>query len=401
MTDRERRGPLRDIKVIDVATMIAGPTATQILGDFGADVIKVEHPSIPDALRSHGRSADGDSFWWKQISRNKRSVGIDLSTDEGAALLVRLVEQADVLVEGFRPGTMERFGLPWERLHQANPRLIMVRVSGFGQSGPYRRRPAFGTLIEAMSGFAHLTGEADRPPALPPFGLADSIAGISAALGVMMALYSRNESGVGQVIDLAILETMISALGPLAAEYEALGVIGRRSGNRSENNAPRNTYLTADGRWIALSSSSLSIAQRLVSLVGRADLCEEPWFQTGSGRAAHADLLDEVVGTWIKEHALDEVMEAFEREGVAGAPVYDIAQLVTDPQVVARNTFIDVPDPDAGTVKQPNLLFRMSDTPGAVMYAGRPFGADTDAVLGELGVPEDEVRRLRQKGVVS
>lgn len=393
-------GPLDGIRVVDVATMIAGPTAAQILGDFGADVVKVEHPRTPDALRSHGRSGNGDSFWWKQVSRNKRVVGIDLSDPEGAEAFLDLSNSADVVIEGFRPGTLERFGVGWDRLQAGNPELVLLRMTGFGQDGPYRSRPAFGTLIEAMSGFAHMTGAADGPPSLPPFGLADSIAGISGALGVMMALHARTRSGEGQVIDLAILEAMIATLGPMAGEHAALGVVGRRTGNRSENNAPRNTYLTADGRWVALSSSSLSVAQRLITLVGRPDLCEEEWFATGWGRAAHADLLDGIVASWVAERTLDEVMRVFGEEGIAGAPVYDIRQLVDDPQVVDRQVFLQVEDEEEGVVTMPNVLFRMSETPGSVRRSGASTGADTDVVMGELGWSRERLAALRHRGVV-
>lgn len=400
MTDGS--GPLAGLRVIDCSTILAGPLTCQILGDFGAEVIKVEHPLRPDGMRGHGTAVDGHGLWWKEVGRNKRTLGLDLSRPEGAEVLIELVRSADVLVENFRPGTLERWGLDWDTLRSANPGLILLRVTGFGQEGPYSGRPAFGTLVEAMSGFAHLTGQPDGPPTLPAFGLADSIAGISGASAVSMALYHRDaRGGEGQIIDLSLLEPIMTAVGPAPTIYDRTGTVLERQGNRSSNNAPRNLYRTSDGHWVAVSTSADAIAVRVVELVGRPDLATEPWFATGSQRAAHHELLDAVVGDWIGERTRDEVMTAFEGAGAAVAPVYGPADIVADPQVRAREMLVHVPDEDLGDLLQHNVLYRMSATPGSIRSTGRRHGADTDEILTELGIDHDRIRALRSSGAVA
>ena len=391
--------PLDGLRVLDLSTVLAGPLACQILGDFGADVIKVEHPR-GDSMRGHGQSKDGVPLWWKMIARNKRCVGLYLGDPDGAAAFRRLAQTADVVVESFRPGTLERWGVGFDALHEANPRLILVRISGFGQTGPYRERAGFGTLAEAMSGFAAMTGEPGGPPTLPPFGLADSIAGIAAASAATMALYHRDaRGGSGQEIDLSILEPLVTALGPQPIVYDQLGEIQPRTGNRSVNNAPRNTYRTADGKWVAVSTSANSVAERVMRLVGRAELIDEPWFATGAGRARHVDLLDDIVSAWVGERTRDDVVRAFSDAGAAIAPVYDVAELMADPQVLAREIITVVEDPDLGRVRMQNVLYRMAETPGSIRFTGRPLGADTDAILGdELGL---DLTVLRERGVVA
>jgi len=395
-------GPLQGLRVIDLATIYAGPLAAQLLGDFGADVVKVEHPRGLDGLRGHGPQKDGIGLWWKMLSRNKRTVGINLGDPAGAALLRRLAAGADVVIESFRPGTLERWGLGFAELSEANPGLVLVRVSGFGQTGPYASRPGFGTLIEAMSGFAAMTGDADGPPVLPPFGLADGIAGITAAMATLLALYSRDaRGGAGQVVDLSVLEPMVTVLGPQPTAFDQLGEVPQRNGNRSANNAPRNTYLTADGRWVAVSSSATSIAERIMTLIGRPEIAVEPWFATGSGRAAHADLIDGLVSEWIAARSRDEVLAAFEAADAAIAPVYDAAGLAADPHVAGREVLTRVPDPDFGSVLMQNLIARLSATPGRIRFTGRAAGADSDDILvGELGLGAAEITELRARGVV-
>lgn len=396
-------GPLAGIRVIDAATVLAGPLAGQILGDYGAEVIKVEHPRFGDPMRNHGQAKDGEPLWWKMIGRNKRSVGLYLGDPEGAELFKQLAATADVVIESFRPGTLERYGLGWPELSALNPGLVLARVTGFGQDGPYAHRPAFGTLMESMSGFAAITGQPDGPPTLPPFGLADSIAGITAATAVSMALYHRDaRGGQGQQIDLSILEPIVSVLGPQPIVYDQLGIVQQRTGNRSGNNAPRNTYRTRDGRWVAISTSATTIAERVMRLVGHPEVIDEPWFATGRGRAEHADLLDSYVGSWIAQRSRDEVIARFEDAEAAVAPVYDVAELMADPQVTAREMITTVEDEALGPMRMQNVLYRMSETPGAIRYTGRPLGADTDAVLGEeLGVDPDRLGALRERGVIA
>ncbi|MFF5083768.1 CaiB/BaiF CoA transferase family protein [Actinoplanes sp. NPDC000266] len=388
--------PLDGVRVVDASTLFAGPLAATILGDYGADVIKVEHPAKGDPARGHGPAKDGVPLWWTMLGRNKRTITLDLS--RGAEVFRRLLAGADVLIENFRPGTLERWGLDPASL---GSHLVVARVTTYGQFGPYASRPGFGTLAEAMSGFAAITGEPDGPPTLPPFGLADGIAALTCAQAVMTALYHRDaHGGGGQVIDLAIAEPMLTVLGMQAMVYDQLGVVQRRTGNRSVNNAPRNTYRTADGRWVAVSTSAQAIAERVLRLVGRPDLIAEPWFATGVGRAAHADELDEAVGSWIAARDLAAVTAAFDEAQAAVAPVYDIADVFADPQFAARDSVTTAEDPVLGPVRMPAPLYRLSRTPGRIAWTGRPHGADTDEVLAGLGYGEVERRKLRDEGVV-
>ena len=393
-------GPLAGLVVIDVATLFAGPLAATHLGDFGAEVIKVEHPTRPDGARGHGPSRDGVGLWYKTIGRNKKSITINLSAPDGAEVLRRLVRTADVLVENFRPGTLERWGLGPDTLLVDNPGLVVARVTAFGQTGPYAPRPGFGSLAEAMSGFAAVTGEEGGPPTLPPFGLADGIASLATAFAVLAALRSRDRTGRGQVIDLAILEPILAMLGGQLTIFDQLGLVQERHGNRSVNNAPRNCYRTADGDWVAVSTSSQSIAERVLRLVGRPDVIDQPWFATGSGRAAHADELDEAVGAWIGVRAAAEVIEAFTTAQAAIAPIYDARGIVADPQVQARGTVLTVDDPDLGPLQMQNVLFQLSETPGAVRWPAVGHGADTAEVLAAYGIGPAEQAELRRRGAI-
>ncbi|RAY16187.1 CoA transferase [Actinomadura craniellae] len=396
-------GPLQGLRVLDVSTILAGPLCAQILGDFGADVLKVEHPATGDAMRGHGKSKDGHPLWWKEVSRNKRTIGLNLGRPEGAELLLRLAERSDVLVENFRPGTLERWGLGPDRLHEVNPGLVIVRITGFGQQGPYAARPGFGTLAEAMSGFAHLTGDPDGPPTLPAFGLADSVCGIAASSAAVMALYHRERSadGRGQVIDMSLLEPLMTAVGPSPTVYDQLGIVETRHGNRSTNNAPRNTYRTSDGHWLAVSTSAQPIAERVMRLVGHPEVIDEPWFATGRGRVEHVELLDELVGDWIGGRTRAAVVAAFTEAGAAVAPVYDARDLTGDPHVRETGMLTTVEDPDLGPLLMHNVMWRMSETPGRIRFTGRARGADTDQVLaGELGLDAAELAELRERQIV-
>lgn len=394
-------GPLTGIRVVDVSTVYAAPITAMLLGDYGADVIKIEHPR-GDPARTHGWSKDGHGLWWKVIARNKRTMTLALGRTSGQEILRRLLADSDVLVENFRPGVMEKWGLGPDRLLELNPRLVMLRTTGFGQFGPYATRRAFGTLAEAMSGFAHQTGQEDGPPTLPPFGLADGVAGITGALAVTMALYHRDHvSGRGQVIDLSLLEPLLGILGPGPSVYDQLGIVAGRHGNRSPSNAPRNTYVTRDGRWVAISASATSVAERVMRLVGRADLVDKPWFASAGERVKRGELLDGAVSAWIRARDFDEVYAAFDEVGAALAPIYDVEQLLADPQVRALDAITTVPDEDLGPLRMQNLMFRMQDTPGRIRFAGRRLGQDTEAILSDrLGLTAEEIYELRQDGVL-
>ncbi|TDB94347.1 CoA transferase [Actinomadura sp. 7K534] len=390
---------LSGIRVLDAATLFAGPLAATLLADFGAEVIKIEHPR-GDPVRGHGAQRDGVGLWWKMLGRGKKAVTLYLGSPEGQELFRRMAADADVVIENFRPGTLERWGLGYDALREINPRLVLARVTGFGQTGPYSGRPGFGTLAEAMSGFAAITGEPDGPPTLPPFGLADGIAALATAYAVLTALRAREATGTGQVVDLAIIEPILTLLGPQIIAYDQLGELQARTGNRSHNNAPRNIYRTRDGGWVAISTSAQSIAERVMRLVGRPDLIDEPWFGTGADRARHTDELDEAVGSWIAARDRAEVVAAFEEAQAAVAPVYTAADVLDDPQFQALGTIATVPDDELGPVRMQNVLFRLSQTPGRIDWAGPPLGAHTAEILARYGADEAEQAVLRAKGVI-
>ena len=395
-------GPLSGLRVIDAATLFAGPMAATLLGDFGAEVIKVEHPD-GDSLRNLGWKKDGVSLWWAVVNRNKQAVTLKLSHDLGREALLRLADEADVLIENFRPGTMERWGLGWDVIHERNPRLIMVRVTGFGQTGPYRERAGFGTLAESMSGFAHINGHPDGPPTLPPFALADGITGLSGAFLTMAALRARDlTGGPGQMIDLSIYEPIFWILGPQAAVYDQLGVVQGRTGNRAPFTAPRNAYRSRDGIWLGLSASSQSTAERTVHLVGRPDMIDEDWFKDHAGRLQHQDELDEAIGAWVGERDAAEVVALFGEAGAAIAPILDIAGIFEDPQYIHNETVTAVEDPVLGPVRMQNLIGRLSATPGRVRATGPSLGEHNAEILGGLiGYGEAELRRMADEGVIS
>lgn len=383
--DTAQAGPLAGLKVIDCSTVLAGPISGMVLADFGADVVKIEHPD-GDALRKMGQAKGGHGLWFKVVGRNKRCVELDLHDEDGKAAFLALVADADVLIENFRTGTLERWGLGWDRLSALNPRLVMLRVTGFGQTGPYRHRAGFGTVAEAFSGFAHITGEKDGPPTLPPFGLADGVAAYNGVFAIMFAIYERDVqgSGKGQVIDLSLYEPLFSLLGAQASTFDQTGIVQNRSGNRSSNNAPRNAYKTRDGRWVALSAAAPSITRRVLELTGGKSAVEDPRFQTNADRVRHVEEVDAIVGGWIGRHTLAEVLTRFEEAEAAIGPVYDIAQIFDDPQYQARESVTAVTDDDIGTIRMQNVFPRMSRTPGRIRHAGPRIGAQHQDVLDEL-----------------
>ena len=391
---------LEGVKVLDAATLFAGPMAATMLGDYGAEVLKIEHPTKADPVRWHGASKDGIGLWWKMIGRNKKAMTLYLGSPEGQEILRELIKDVDVLIENFRPGTLERWGLAPETLHEINPGLVIARVTGFGQFGPYSGRAGFGTLAEAMSGFAAITGEPDGPPTLPPFGLADGIAALTTAYAIMVALKAREKTGRGQVVDLAIIEPILTVLGPQLIAYDQLGTLQQRTGNRSSSNAPRNTYKTRDGSWVAVSTSAHSIAERVMRLVGRPEFIDEPWFSSGAERAKHADELDAALGSWIAERDRDEVLRAFEEADAAVAPIYNAKDVLEDPQFNALGTIKTIDDADFGPVRMQNVLFRLNETPGEIRHTGLSQGHDTEEVLRALGKSTEEIGRLRDAGVV-
>jgi crotonobetainyl-CoA:carnitine CoA-transferase CaiB-like acyl-CoA transferase len=393
---------LQGIRVIDASTLAAGPMVATALGEFGADVIKVEQPGTGDPLRTWGELKDGIGLLWKSMSRNKRCVTLDLRSPDGQEIFHRLLGVSDVLVINNRPSALARWGLDYESVHAAHPQLVMLHVTGYGRGGPKSDRPGFGTLAEAMSGFAHVTGQTDGPPTLPPFFLADGVAAQSATYAVMMALYHRDvHGGGGQLIDVNLIEPLARLIETSTLTYNLLGKVPGRVGNRLDASAPRNTYRTADDRWVAISSASPNLVVRVYRAVDRADLAENPEYIEPVRRQGHALEIDQAVADWIAKRTLDEVMAVFEVAEVAAAPIYDARQLLADEHLRARGSFIQVDDPDfAKTTVQAPVVW-MSETPGRVDHLGRGLGEDNDAIYGGLlGIDAERLEALRSAGTI-
>lgn len=387
-------------RVVDIATLAAGPWIACYLGEFGADVIKVEQPGIGDHQRRWGSKKDGEPIFWKSIARNKRSITLDLRKPRGAAVLRRLLATADVLVENFRPGTLERWGLAPESLRKVNPGLIIVRVTGFGQTGPYRERPGFGTLAEAMSGFSHMTGAADGPPTLPGLPLADGVAGLTGAFAVMLALYHRDAGGgEGQVIDISLYEPLLRLMEPSLLDWDQLQHNLTRTGNSIPHVAPRNVYVCADGQWVALSASAQSIFERLVRAIGRPELLHDLRFATNDVRVANTDALDEIIAGWMVEHTRPEVLSLMEEAEVALAPIYDLPSVYADPHFRARQSFVEVHDPVLGPMHLVDVAPKLSATPGRVRHTGPALGQHNAEVFAELGLTPEEVELVVAEGL--
>jgi len=396
--DRGRPKPLTGIRVLDMSRMIAGGMAGMLLADFGADVVKVEEPGTGDPLRQW--TTRGEALWWKVYARNKRLVTLNLKAAEGRDILRRLLPRFDVMVESFVPGTLERLGLGWDVLSAWHPGLILVRISGWGQTGPGSGRPGFGTLVEAASGFAAMNGEADGAPIVPSFPLADMTAGLYASNAIMFALYHRAmNGGAGQVIDVALFESLFSLLGPLPAEYAAFGSERTREGSRSRNSAPRGCYRTRDNGWIAVSGSTPKMAERFLRSYGLASLLEDPRFRSNEARVQHALELDRVLSEAIAARTLAENLAIIDANHLTAVPVQTVADVERDSHWRARQLIVDVPD-DGASVRMHNAVPRLSETPGEIRWAGRDLGQDNAAVFGELGLTAAEIDGLRVRGVI-
>jgi len=393
------KGALAGLRVIDCSRLIAGGVLATVLADHGADVVKVENPHGGDPLRTWLR--DRGELWWKVYARGKRSITLNLTAPRGQALLRRLVRDADVLIENYVPGTFERWGLGWDVLSTENPRLVFARVSGWGQDGPYRERPGFGTMVEAMSGFAHTTGDADGPPTLPSFPMADMVAALAGCTAVLAALRHRDQvSGRGQVVDISLYEPLLSVLGPDAAGYALDGTVRERHGNTSDNASPRGTYRTRDGKWIALSASTPASAAALFGALGLGHLLDDPRFATNDARVRHNDRVDAALAGAIGERSLDEMRRLFESSDLTACAVYDIADITKDPHVIARGILVDVPDPELGAVRMTAPTPRLAATPAALRWAGPPLGAHNVEVYGGLGISPSELEHLKRDGII-
>ncbi len=396
------KGPLADLVVIEMGTLIAGPFCGQILGDFGAEVIKLEDPKVGDPMRQWGRSLPkGHSPWWPVIGRNKKSVGLDLRTPEGQEIARTLIAKADVVVENFRPGAMEKWGLSYEALSAENPGLVMARVSGFGQTGPYSQRVGYGLIGEAMGGLRYVTGEPDRPPARAGISIGDSLAAMHAAMGVMMALHARERSGRGQVVDAALYESVLAVMENLVTEYDITGYVRERSGSALPGIAPSNAYPCAGGDLILIGGNGDSIYARLTKAMGRPDLKSDPKFVDHASRGVNQRELDEIIAGWTSERTLPDLLELLGAEGVPASRVYRAPDMLEDPQFAARESIVTTDHPVFGEIRMQNTFPRLSDTPGAVRWPGPALGAHTDEVLrARAGLTDARIAALRDKGVV-
>lgn len=392
------RGPLTGVRVLDLSRLVAGNMLTLQLADFGAEVIKIEPPS-GDTLRQW--QVNGVATAWKTLARNKKSLCLNLRDRRSRDILLRLAAEASILVESFRPGTLENMGLDPGLLHSRNPALVIVRVTGWGQSGPYSRRPGFGTLVEGMSGYASMNGFGDREPVLPPIYLADSVAGLYGAGAVLMALREVEvNGGKGQVIDLPLLDSLHSVLGAQAANFRLTGKVKPRTGNRSTNTAPRNAYRTGDGKWVCLSASTQQMTERLFRSIGREDLISNPRYRANAQRVKHAEDLDAIIGAFIQERTLAENLVFFEKAEVTIGPIYDVSELLEDPHAIASELIVEVPDEDMGAMPMHNVVPRLLGTPGAIRSPAPGLGEHNKELLAGLGMTAEEIGELIGEGVV-
>lgn len=395
-------GPLSDLTVIEMGTLIAGPFCGQILGDFGANVIKIEDPSAGDPMRQWGRSLPkGHSPWWPVIGRNKKSVTLNLRSPEGQAIARSLIEKADVLIENFRPGSMEKWGLTYESLSAANPKLVMARVSGFGQTGPYAKRAGYGLIGEAMGGLRHITGEPDRPPARAGISIGDSLAATHAVMGVMMALHARERTGRGQVVDAAIYESVLAMMENLITEYDITGYVRERSGSILPGIAPSNVYPAAKDEMILIGGNGDTVFRRLAETMGRPDLATDERFVDHAARGRNQAELDTIIADWTRTQSLEDLLTLLEDNGVPCGRVYRAPDMLTDPQFIAREAIVETEHPVFGKIRMQNAFPKLSETPGEVRWPGPALGEHTEAVLTQMaGLDAAEVAALKARGVV-
>lgn len=397
----ERQGPLSGYRVLEIGSTVAGPFCGRMLADFGAEVIKVE-PAEGDPVRTMGKSVDGHSLYAASIFRNKRLVSIDLRRPEGRALVKELAAQVDVLVENFKPGTLEKWGLGWDELSRTNPRLVMVRISGFGQDGPYSQRPGYGVVCEAVSGLRHLTGDPDRAPARVGVSMTDYIAGLHGAYGAVMALMAREKTGRGQVIDAALYESAFNFMEVWIGAYQKTGFVPDRTGSRLIGSTPNNLYPTADGGYIHITAMADSLFRRLCGAMGRPELADDPRFALHAARNENHEALDAIISAWTRQHELAVLEARMEEVSVPATRIFTVADIFNDPHYKARQSIVEAPDQHLGTVAMPTVVPRLSETPGTIRHAGRDVGQDSRAVLREvLGMDDTRIDALTREGIVA
>lgn len=394
-------GPLQGIRIIEIGQLIAAPFAARLMAEFGAEVIKIEPPVDGDPIRKWRKLHKGTSLWWYLQSRNKKSISVNLKSPEGVDIVKRLAEGADVLIENLKPGALEKLGLGWDVLHALNPKLTLVRISGYGQTGPYKDRPGFGAIGEAMGGIRYTTGEAEGVPARVGVSLGDSLASLHAVMGALMSvLRVKTGQGEGQVVDVSLVESVFNLMESLVPEYDLLGYVRERSGGALPGIAPSNTYPTRDGAYVVIAGNSNPIYKRLMNVIGRADLADDLQFAQNDGRAAQSALIDAAIAGWTSAHSIEAVLAALEAADVPAGRIYSVKDIVEDPHYQARGMIVDSTLPDGVKVKMPGIVPVLSETPGAVQWQGPELGQHTAEVLAGLGLSEAEIARLRAGGVV-
>ncbi len=396
-----KRQSLQGIKVIELGTLIAGPFCARLLAEFGAEVIKIEAPDGGDPLRKWRKLYQGTSLWWYAQARNKKSVTLNLKTPEAQEIVRKLVKEADIVVENFRPGAMENWGLGWEALSKINPGLIMVRLSGFGQTGPYRDRPGFGAIGESMGGMRYLTGYPDRPPVRVGVSIGDSIAALHGVIGALMALHHRNvNGGRGQFVDVALYEAVFNMMESVLPEYDMYGFVRERSGASLPGIVPSNTYITRDHKYVVIGANADSIFKRMMRAIGRADLADDPQLAHNDGRVVHTQVIERVISDWVGEHDLANVLEVLERAEVPSGKIYDIADIAADAHYRAREMIREFRLTDGKSLKLPGVVPKLSETPGETKWLGPALGEHTSAILGALGYSTEQQDDLKRRGVI-
>ena len=397
----QSHGPLQGLKVLELGQLIAGPFAAKTLADFGADVIKIESPGTGDPLRKWRLLKDGTSVWWQVQSRNKRSVALDLKNQQAQDIVRQLATSADILIENFRPGAMEGWGLGPEELLKLNPRLIMLRISGYGQTGPYRDRPGFGVVAEAMGGLRHLTAEPGRVPVRVGISIGDTLAALHGVIGILMALHERQQSGKGQVIDVALYEAVFNCMESLLPEYSAFGAVRGAAGSALPGIAPSNAYKCADGGYALIAGNGDSIFKRLMQTIARPDLGADPQMADNSGRVARVAELDEAIGHWTAQRTVDEVLAALDLASVPAGRIYTVADIAADPHYKMRGMLEQVQLSDGSVLTVPGIVPKLSRTPGSHRRNAPHIGQDSDAVLREVGLSPEQIQTLKNQGIVT
>ena len=393
--------PLQGIKVVELGTLIAGPFCARLLAEFGAEVIKIEPPGTGDPLRKWRKLHQGTSLWWYAQARNKKSVTLDLKHPEAQEIVRKLVERADIVVENFRPGAMEKWGLGWEQLSRLNPGLIMVRLSGFGQTGPYRDRPGFGAIGESMGGMRYVTGYPDRPPVRVGVSIGDSIAALHGVIGALMALHHRNvNGGRGQYVDVALYEAVFNMMESVLPEYDMFGFVRERSGASLPGIVPSNTYVTRNEKHVVIGANADPIFKRMMNAIGRPDLANDPALAHNDGRVARTDEIEKVIGDWVAAHDLEHVLQVLEKADVPSSKIYDIADIARDPQFAMREMIQQFTLGDGKTLKLPGIVPKLSETPGSTKWIGPALGEHTAEMLGALGYSKEQQRELKRRGVI-